>query len=121
MRENIIILNNVKGQLDFVVYYENGDMDSVSLKVTCAEDIEYKMKLFFEKRWEELFENLFSSDEIVDAVFEGIELSHVDDNNNISRMMIFGNTCKGSIMIDYEALADKNAEKIKKIRDIINE
>jgi hypothetical protein len=118
MRENIVVLNNVVGHLDFTVYYNDyHSTDSISLKVDCAEDIENMMKLFFGKKWEELFDN----DEIVDATFDGIELYHKDERENQVKMYIYGNKCGGSTIINYEVLADKNADKIRKIREIINE
>lgn len=113
--ENVIELANIKAYLMFTINNEHS-ADEVSVEVGCAEDIEYMMQLFFKERWEELFEDNYDRMEFEWTEFNGI--SFVNDDDNRIGMQIYGNYKQGSCRLDIDALADKNAEKLKRIREI---
>lgn len=113
--ENVIELTNIKAHLMFTINNEHSE-DEVSVEVGCAEDIENTMQLFFKERWEALFGDLYDRLEFEWAIFNGI--SFVNDYNNRIGMQIYGNYKQGSCSLDIDSLADKNAEKLKRIREI---
>lgn len=113
--ENVIELTNIKAYLMFTINNDHGE-DEVSVEVGCAEDIENMMQLFFKERWEELFEDDYDRMEFEWATFNGI--SFVNDDDNRIGMQIYGNYKQGSCRLDLRSLADKNAEKLKRIREI---
>lgn len=53
------------------------------------------------------------------ATFNGI--SFVNDDDNRIGMQIYGNYKQGSCRLDLRSLADKNADKLKRIREIAAE
>lgn len=116
--ENVIELTDIRVHLIFTIHNEHSH-NEVSLEVTCAEDIESLMILYFKEKWEELFEDDYDRMEFEWASFNGISFSNID-NNRID-MQIYGNYKRGGCFLDIDALADKNAEKLKRIREIASE
>ncbi|MBG9732220.1 hypothetical protein ABD87_22615 [Lysinibacillus sphaericus] len=117
--ENVISLENITAYMMFTVVLENGQTEEQSLEVNCAEEIEGFMKLFISEKWDELFNDSYDPEEFSYAYFNGF--SFINNDKNRVSMQIYGTYKQGSCMLDLNALADKNAEKLKKIREISNE
>lgn len=116
--ENVIELENIKAHLMFTIHMDYGT-EEVSLEVGCAEDIENMMQLYFKESWEELFEDDYDRMNFNWASFNGI--SFVNNDNNRIGMQIYGNYAQGSCSLDMEFLTEKNADKLKRIREIASE
>ena len=113
------VKDNIEGDRQwhtmFTFYFTN-EYTEEALEIGEDEDIEYIMKLFINSKWEELFPNQYHPLEFNYATFNGISFSNNDKNNVI--MQIYGPYLRGSCRLDLSSLADKNAEKLKRIREI---
>lgn len=117
--ENVINLENLKAHMMFTLYFDNGHTEEEALQVGESEDIENIMKLFINSMWEELFPDQYDPIEFNYATFNGISFSNSDKND--VTMQIYGPYLQGSCRLDLSSLADKNAEKLKRIREIVAE
>ena len=118
-KENEIRFNNLIMSLHFCVYdHDENDMD-VNIKVTCQEDIEHCMKLYFEENWEELFEDKVPSiDDVHWATFQGIKLT-AKENGHKFWGGIVSNTIFGLLRLNLDELSQENANKLAAIRQIL--
>lgn len=121
MKERLIKFDKVKAYLSFSVHFDKGSNEMVHLEVGCAEDIENMMKLFADEQWEELFPDEYDPFEFMYAVFTGVEFHNSDEKGNKSQAGIHGVHSFASSTIDLTTLQDKNAEKLQKIRAIVDE
>lgn len=117
--ENVIKLEEIKAHMMYTVVFENEHELQVSHEVGCAEDIEEQMKMFVNEDWENLFSDYYDPMDFEYAYFNGV--SFVSNGKNRIGMQIYGNYKQGSCNLDIESLADKNADKLKRIREIANE
>lgn len=117
--ENVINLDDIKAHLMFTLVFENEQTQEESIEVGCAEDIENIMGMFLKEKYEDLFSDQYEPLNFMYATFNGI--SFVNKSNNRVGMQIYGNCVQGSCTLDIESLADKNADKLKRIREIANE
>lgn len=95
------------------------------IEVGCGEDIEEVMKSYFEKDWGNLFEDSNGRSnswikEITDVSFEGIYIVAQEVGKGHVYTMIMNRSIRSTVTMDIDKLGDKNAEKIKQIRDILN-
>ncbi|MFO1442940.1 hypothetical protein KDN24_06880 [Bacillus sp. Bva_UNVM-123] len=117
--ENIIEFKNIKGFMMYTIVFDNDMTEEVSLEVGCAEDIEMQMEMFFNRKWNDLFEGWYDPYNFMYATFNGIRL--VNEDSNQVGIQIYGNYKIGSAKLDLNKLLDSNADKLKRIREIINE
>jgi len=122
-KENEISFEEPKFYLEFTIYDYNENNTSVFLEVGCGEDIENYMKDYFKENWEEMFCNKVPSiNDISYVTIDGISIEAKDGNCEIkSRIPSRGswqyNFAK--IKFNIQNLEDKNALKIKQIRELI--
>ncbi|EOP49358.1 hypothetical protein IKQ_05175 [Bacillus cereus VDM053] len=117
MRENIGDITEIKTFMVFLVATMD-DHFEVEVVVSCGEDIEYYMKLYFEKNWDELFED---TRYVCDASFEGIQMVAKDkEDKNACYIEAMNSRSRASIGIDREVLKDSNIDKLTRIKEIIN-
>lgn len=117
--ENVINLDEIQAHMMFTIVFDNEQTQEVSLEVGCAEDIEEQMKKFFKEDWQNLFSDWYDPFNFMYAYFNGI--SFINSGKNKIGMQIYGNYKMGSCTLDLESLGDKNADKLKRIREIASE
>lgn len=96
--ENVKELNNITGYLMFTISFENEQNQEVSLEVSCAEDIEMQMEMFFKQKWEDLFNEWYDPFNFMYATFNGIRL--INNDKDRVNMQIYGNYKLGSASFD---------------------
>jgi hypothetical protein len=114
---------NFKIRLSFQVMTWEDSFDEDVL-VSCGEDIEEVMKLYFIKDWKTLFYDYnekYASwyKDITDVAFEGIYITAKEEGKGHIYTMI-SNSSKVTVAVDLESMGDKNAVKINEIRSILN-
>lgn len=119
MNSQAIKLENVLASMTFTIYFENELEEEISLLVENAKDIEKNMKLYFEKAWEELFYKEWDGEPIEEVTFEGISFYNSDNSIAQAYMGIDGQRKKSNLIIDTDAIGVENAEKLRKISEII--
>jgi hypothetical protein len=126
LKENEFMIQghkNFKIRMSFnIMTWEDSFDDDVL--VSCGEDIEEIMKLYFNKDWKTLFHdynNKFASwyKDITDVAFDGIYLTAKEEGKGHIYTMI-GSSPKVTVAVDLESMGDKNATKINEIRKILN-
>lgn len=117
--ENVIQLTDIKTYMMYTIYFENGRTQEEQLEVGCAEDIQNQMEMFFKEQWQDLFSDWYDPFDFMYATFHGI--TFINSDKNRIAMQIYGNYKSGSCTLDFESLSDKNAQKLKRIREIANE
>jgi hypothetical protein len=108
---------DIKAKLIFEVYTFNGN-DEIEVEFGCGEDIESMMKAFFNRKWDEMFdEKQIDVREICDVGLIGFRVFGKTDKGSFGYRM--DNTQSASIYLNLEEIADENANKIQEIRKII--
>ena len=110
MSENTGSLTEVKAWMSFLVATMDDNFQT-EIEVSCGEDIENYMKLYFEGNWEELFEdsNISRPKDVCDASFQGIQMLAKDTDNIHSCYIeaLNGGYQRASFSINKKALNDK--------------
>ncbi len=120
MKENSVKLNNVTAWIIFNVFTMD-DSFIEEIEVSCGEDIESLMKMYFNKNWNDLFEMKSYLRDICDASFQGIQLKASDEKEqHVCCIDLLNGARHSNVVIDMKTLGDVNADKIKRIREIIN-
>ncbi|MFE9082211.1 hypothetical protein [Bacillus mobilis] len=122
MSENTGALTEIKVWMSFLVATMD-DNFQIEIEVSCGEDIENYMKLYFAENWEELFEdsNISRPEEVCDASFQGIQMSAQDvDNKHACYIEALNGYRRSSFSINKESLNKDSISKIERIREIIN-
>ena len=122
-RENVIKFSKPKFYLEFTVYDENENDNSVWLEVSCGEDIESYMKDYFNENWDQLFFNKVpNTSDISYATIDGMGIDAKDGDCELQARVpsrgSFHNFAR--IKFDMKTLEEDNAQKINKIREIIS-
>lgn len=118
-KENVIDLKNINAHIMFTIVSEDGQSEEESMIVNNSEEIENTMRLFFEEKWEELFGDQYDHERFSYAYFNGI--AFINDGADRVTMQIYGPYKQGSCSLDLKTLADKNADKVKRILEIAAE
>ncbi|PZT57406.1 hypothetical protein [Paenibacillus silvae] len=117
-KENSIKFSKVSSYLVFDVFGDGWD-ETAHVKVSCGEDIESSFKCYEQKQWEELFDDQYSWHSVESVEFKGFEIRCEDDEGNRFRA---GNDLGeyGSATFNTNSLEAKNAQKLERIRQILN-
>jgi hypothetical protein len=126
LKENEFMIQghkNFKIRMSFQVMTYEDSFDEDVL-VSCAEDIEEVMKLYFNKEWKALFHDWNDKTsgwykDITDVLFDGIYITAKEEGKGHIYTMI-GSSPKVTVAFDLDSMRDKNATKINEIRSIIN-
>ena len=117
--ENVTELKSIKGYMMFTLVFVNERTEEVSLEISCSEDIETQMEMFIKQQWKELFEDSYDHFTFLYANFDGIKL--VSEEQDYVSLQIYQNQATGQVKFEHDNLKDKNADKLKRIREIANE
>lgn len=104
--------------LVFTVVDIEGNYEEVEVPVSCGEDIELRMSLYFNKNYSKLFLDIFNVRDIVEISFEGISMRGVSDKGRFSTYLT-NNYKKNTVIVNERVITDVNKDKLLKIRDII--
>lgn len=115
---------NFRTKLIFQVFTSDGEFFDHDVTVSCSEDIDRVFKLYHLKNWNELFCEWDSTPRswvrnITDVTFEEIYIVAKEENKGHVYMRI-DSSQKVMVTVDLESMGDKNATKIKEIRNILN-
>ncbi|GAB6558032.1 hypothetical protein bcgnr5378_06970 [Bacillus cereus] len=121
MNEDRLVFDRIEGKLIFGVLMDNHHFQQ-EVAISCGEDMEEYMQMYFKKDWAGLFSEYFINvRDIYDVSFEGIHMSATEtEKNHSTNIQLLNNQRRASVKFDRNTLVDDNAEKIKKIREIIN-
>lgn len=109
--------SNIKSYLlinvqDWNDYFEH------ELPMSCGEDLEYYMKLYFKKNWGEMFEGSHvDPKDVCDVEIVGIRTFAKNDKGYFEHRMECSE--RAELGVNLDIMGDENANKINEIRKII--
>lgn len=108
---------DIVAKLIFDVYTFNGN-EEIEVEFGCGEDIESMMKAFFNRKWEEMFDDRhIDVRDICDVGLIGFRVFGKTEKGSFGYRM--DNNQGASIYLNLAEIADDNANKIQEIRKII--
>jgi hypothetical protein len=119
-KENKLIISDRKQFKTVLVFYviEMDHEYEYEQEVGCSEDIENFMSLFVKKNWKELFmDTHVEPRKVCDVAFTGLLMVAKNELGVVRYQM--ERTERLAVTFDSDVLADENASKIKRIREII--
>ncbi len=123
-KENEIKFKEPKIYLEFCVYDYNDNDQAVFIEISCGEDMESYLQDYFKENWNDLFFNKVPNiDDIEYATLEGVRVIAKEDNNELNAG-IYKRTSAlrvAKVKFDIDSLKDVNAQKLKEIREILDQ
>lgn len=114
-KENIVDFTSINVNLIFNIMEFSGEYYEQQIPVSAAEDIEYNMKLFFNKKWFDLFENK----DVTDVEFCGIRIGGKNQELDVWTGFEIHNRTYGRVRVNPDKISDKNGVKLQEIRRIL--
>jgi hypothetical protein len=126
LKENEFMIDgykNFKARASFVIITWEDQFEH-DVEISCAEDFEEVMRLYFKKEWKTLFYdwNEMQSNwwkDVCDVGFEGIYITAKEESKGHLYYRLNTNQ-RVTVTVNLETMGDKNAEKINEIRAILN-